>query len=68
MLRIIADNIRGFFDTTIFFSMLLLGAYAILADYSYFRYLKFNKDAAVTLFIGVSLLVLPFILLIITKL
>lgn len=64
----IVENIRDFFDMTIFFTIFFIGVFALLADYSYFKKLKYKKDAAVTLIIGVAFLILPFVLLVVSML
>ena len=61
MLNAIAENIKGFFDLTIFFTMLGIGAFMILGDFNYFKKLRFVKDAAITLIIAVSYIVLAFV-------
>lgn len=67
MLNIIRENIRGFLDTTVFMTMIAIGIFAILADYRYFKRVKFQKDAASALGIGLLYLLLPFALLMIAK-
>ena len=65
MLNAIAENIKGFFDLTIFFTMLGIGAFVILVDFSYFKKLRYIKDAAISLVIAVSYIVLAFVFLIV---
>lgn len=64
----ILQNIRDFYDPVIFFTILAIGVFSLAVDYTYFKHMKYKEDAAVTLGIGIAYLVLPFILLIITKL
>ncbi len=66
MLRAIINNIKGFFDLTIFWSMLVFGVYTILVDYKTFKRVKYTKDAAITMTLGIALLVVPIALLLIT--
>ncbi len=68
LFKLIVQNIRGFFDTNIFIFMLIFGLFTILVDYPYFKRLKYKKDAIVTYFLGVSLIILPFLLLVISRL
>jgi hypothetical protein len=48
--------------------MLAIGLYTVLGDYRYFRKMKFRKDAAVTLGVGLVCIFLPFVLMIIARL
>ncbi|MHB1392725.1 MAG: CLC_0170 family protein [Clostridia bacterium] len=68
MLSAIRENIRSFLDVTIFITMIAIGIFAILGDYRYFKKMKFQKDAAATMRVGMACILLPFILLIIAKL
>ncbi|MDD4504432.1 MAG: hypothetical protein PHS15_06355 [Clostridiaceae bacterium] len=68
MLSIIKENIRGFLDATVFITMIAIGIFTILADYRYFKRVKFQKDAASALGIGLAYILLPFALLLIAKL
>lgn len=62
----VIENIKGFFDFTVFFVILAVGVYTLLVDYSYLRFMKYNKDARVCKVIGISFLILPFVLLMIS--
>jgi hypothetical protein len=68
MLNVIKENIRGFLDITVFLTMIGIGTFTILGDYRYFKKVKFRKDAAVTLGVGIACILLPVVLIIITKL
>lgn len=68
MLNIIKENIRGFIDATVLITMIAIGIFSIFADYRYFKRVKFQKDAASALGIGLSYILLPFVLLVIAKL
>ena len=68
MFSIIKENIRGFLDTVVFITMIAIGIFSILSDYRYFKKVKYQKDAAVSLGVGLAYLLLPFALLLITKL
>ena len=62
MLGLIARNIKDFFDMTVFFTILFIGLFTLFSDYPYFKRVKYKRDAAVTMVIGIVLLVLPFAL------
>lgn len=68
MFSVIQENIRSFLDITLVFAMMAIGAFAIVVDYRYFKQMKYKKDAAATLVIGIAFLLLPFALLIISRL
>lgn len=68
MFSAVRENIRGFLDITMFMTMLAVGIFAILADYRYFKKMKYKKDAAAALGIGMLFLLLPFAFLLITRL
>ncbi len=68
MFNLIKDNVRNFLDATVFLTMLAIGLYTILGDYRYFKKMKFKKDAAVTLGVGLVCIFLPFMLMIIARL
>ncbi|MGE5632326.1 MAG: CLC_0170 family protein [Caulobacteraceae bacterium] len=68
MLKIIIQNIKEFFDATVFITILCIGVFVIAVDYRYFRKIKYKKDAAITLAIGIVYLLLPFALLLISML
>lgn len=68
MFGLIKDNIRSFLDATVFITMIAIGLFAILADYRYFKKVKFPKDAAASLGVGLVCIFLPFVLLLIAKL
>lgn len=67
MLGMLLQNLRDFYDVTIFLTMLAIGIFSIAVDRTYFRKVKYRKDAAVSLGMGIAYLVLPFILLLITR-
>jgi TRAP-type C4-dicarboxylate transport system permease small subunit len=68
MLSIIKENIRGFLDITVILTMIAIGIFSIFADYKYFKKVKFKKDAAASLGVGLAFIFLPFVLLLVTKL
>jgi hypothetical protein len=68
MFNVIKENIRGFLDTTVIITMIAIGLFAIFTDYRYFKKMKFKKDAAASLGIGLVCILLPFVLLLISKL
>lgn len=68
LLHMVIVNIKEFFDMTVFFTTLFIGLFALLSDYPYFKRVKYKKDAAVTLFMAVLFLVLPFVLWVVSML
>ena len=68
MFEVIKENIRGFTDATVLMTMIAIGIFEILSDYRYFKRVKFRKDSAVSLGLGISFILLPFVFLIITRL
>jgi len=68
MFEAIKENIRGFMDVTIFITMIAIGMFTILQDFRYFRRAKLHRDADVSLKIGLACILLPFALLLITRL
>jgi hypothetical protein len=68
MFGIIKDNIRSFLDVTVVITMIAIGLFTVLEDYSYFKKVKFRKDAAVSLRLGLVLIILPFVLFAIVRL
>jgi len=68
MLHTIKENIKGFMDPAVFFTMISIGIFAILSDYRYFKRVKFQRDASSALGIGIAYILLPFIFLIIIML
>lgn len=68
MFYLIKYNIRNFLDITVFMTMIAIGLFTILADYRYFKKVKFKKDAAISLRVGLIFIILPFVLLVIAKL
>jgi hypothetical protein len=68
MFGVIKENIKHFLDVTVIIAMIAIGMFAILSDYRYFKKTKFKKDAASALGIGLACIILPFVLLLISKL
>ncbi|KUO74337.1 MAG: hypothetical protein APF77_16425 [Clostridia bacterium BRH_c25] len=68
MFSIIRDNIRSFLDVTVFITMIAIGMFVILTDYRYFKKMKFKKDADVSFGVGLVCILLPFALLLVTRL
>lgn len=67
MMEAIAQNIRSFYDTTVFFVILAIGLFLILWDYPIFKAMKFKDDARITLIMGILYLILPFALILIMR-
>lgn len=68
MFAMIKDNIRSFLDATIVITMIAIGLFSILADYRHFKKVKYLKDAAISLRIGLLCIILPFALILIARL
>jgi len=68
MSGIIKENIRDFLDAIVIATMIAIGMFAIFADYRYFKKVKFKRDAAIALGLGLACILLPFALLLFTAL
>lgn len=68
MFKLIQQNLNDFFDVRIFFTILAMGVFTIAVDYTYFKKVKYEKDAAVSLGIGITYLILPFVIFLLTRL
>lgn len=68
MFSAVKDNIRDFLDATVIITMIAIGIFVILSDYRYFKKMKYKRDAAVSLGIGLACILLPFALLLISRL
>jgi hypothetical protein len=68
MLSTIRENIKGFLDITLILTMIAIGLFSILSDYTYFKKMKFKKDAAVSRGLGIAYILLPFALLLFIRL
>jgi hypothetical protein len=68
MISAIRENIRSFLDVSIFITMIAIGIFAILVDGRYFKKMKYKKDAAASMGLGVACILLPFVLLILARL
>ncbi|MDD3706090.1 MAG: hypothetical protein PHC45_08530 [Clostridiaceae bacterium] len=68
MFEIIKENIKGFADITVLMTMIAIGIFEILSDYRYFKQVKFHKDAAASLGVGIAFILLPFVFFFISRL
>jgi len=68
MFEIIKENIKSFADATVLMTMIAIGIFEILSDYRYFKRVKFRKDSAVSLGLGIAFILLPFVFLLIIRL
>lgn len=66
MFSAIKENVRGFLDVTVVLTMIGIGLFTIIADYRYFKKVKFKKDAAAALGVGLACILLPFVLILIS--
>ncbi|HQO73107.1 MAG: hypothetical protein PHI04_05680 [Clostridiaceae bacterium] len=68
MFEMIKENIKGFADAKVFMTMIAIGMFEILSDYRYFKRVKYRKDSAVSLGLGIAFILLPFVFFFISKL
>lgn len=62
MINMIVQNIKNFYDITVFFVILFIGIFLLLWDYPIFKAMKQKKDTKVTLIMGIMYVILPFVL------
>lgn len=62
MINMIIQNIKNFYDITVFFVILFIGIFLLLWDYPIFKAMKQKKDTKVTLVMGIMYVILPFVL------
>lgn len=62
MINIIIQNIKNFYDTTVFFAILAIGIFLLFWDYPIFKAMKHKNDVRITLIMGIMYLILPFVL------
>ena len=68
MVNSIIQNIKNFYDTNVFFTILIIGIFLLLWDYPIFKNKKEKSDARVTLFMGILCLIMPFVLYAVSRL
>ncbi|OGO79200.1 MAG: hypothetical protein A2Y23_13415 [Clostridiales bacterium GWB2_37_7] len=62
MINIIIQNIKNFYDTTVFFVILAIGIFLLIWDYPIFKNMKHKNDTRITLVMGILYVILPFVL------
>jgi hypothetical protein len=62
MMNAIVQNIKNFYDITVFSVILIIGAFLLLWDYPTLKAMKHKNDARVTLVMGIMYIILPFVL------
>jgi hypothetical protein len=67
MINLIVQNIKNFYDTSIFFAILFIGMFLLLWDYPIFKAMKHKNDTRVTLVMGIMYMILPFVLYTVSK-
>ena len=67
MINIIVQNIKNFYDITVFFVILFIGIFLLLWDYPMFKAMKHKTDTRITLVMGIMYVVLPFVLYTVSK-
>jgi hypothetical protein len=67
MINIIIQNIKNFYDTSVFFAILAIGIFLLLWDYPIFKAMKHKNDTRITLVMGITYLILPFVLYVVSR-
>jgi hypothetical protein len=67
MIDIIVQNIKNFYDLTVFFVILLIGIFLLLWDYPIFKAMNHKNDTRVTLAMGIMYVILPFVLYMVSR-
>lgn len=67
MINIIVQNIKNFYDITVFFVILFIGIFLLLWDYPIFKAMKHKNDTRITLVMGIMYVILPFVLYMVSK-
>ena len=62
MINVIVQNIKNFYDITVFFAILFIGIFLLIWDYPIFKTMKHKNDTRVTLVMGIMYVILPFVL------
>jgi hypothetical protein len=68
MTNSIIQNIKNFYDTSVFFAILGSGIFLLLWDYPIFKTKKEKNDARITLVMGILCLMMPFVFYAVSKL
>lgn len=67
IINLIVQNIKNFYDITVFFTILVIGGFLLLWDYPIFKEMKQKNDSTITLIMGIMYLILPFVLYVVSK-
>lgn len=67
IINLIVQNIKNFYDITVFFTILAIGGFLLLWDYPIFKEMKQKNDSTITLIMGIMYLILPFVLYVVSK-
>lgn len=62
MTNLIIQNIKNFYDTTVFYMILAIGIFLLAWDYPIFKAMGQKSDKIASLIMGIIFLVLPFAL------
>ena len=62
MMNAIIQNIKNFYDITVFFVILFIGVFLLLWDYPVLKAMKHKNDTRVALVMGIMYMILPFVL------
>lgn len=68
MINAIIQNIKNFYDTSVFFAILAIGVFMLIWDYPIFKKKKEKSDARATLVMGILCLIMPFVFYVVSKL
>ncbi len=68
MINAVIQNIKNFYDTSIFFAILAIGIFLLVWDYPIFKAKKEKSDARATMIMGILCLIMPFALYLVSKL
>lgn len=63
----IVQNIKNFYDTTVFFVILAIGVFLLFWDYPIFKSLMYKNDSRITAIMGILCLIIPFVLLYVSR-
>jgi hypothetical protein len=62
MFETIIQNIKNFYDTTVFVVILAIGVFLLIWDYPIFKSMMYKNDSRITLIMGILCLIIPFVL------
>lgn len=63
----VIQNLKNFYDTNVFYAILATGIFLLIWDYPMLKAMKHKNDTRVTLIMGVTYVILPFVLYFVTR-